>query len=266
MADKKIHWILVGIGVSLCAFAVWTIVLIAVASRRMAGYGITEDWGFVPTSTSNPSSDNESCFSGEHKQTLTVFLHLWINPCDDYLPESWYVIVLLFNAVFQSTLTMGLHCAELQVNLTRDEAIWRAMASAEGSIPNSVYNSVTQPLKSWESAGLLLSKALIHWLYGSALKVDSYEGLMMHVPQMLYLTIFWAVFLGFILLVSFRRPKGPLPATYGHLQTMADIVDEWSVKMYWGDKTEGETTPGQARHAGTSSGPLPDVDMNTLYE
>lgn len=46
---------------------------------------------------------------------------------------------------------------------------------------------------------------------------------------------------------------GPQPATRGHLETLADLVDDWGMgdqgKIFWGDKGEG--TVG-ARHAGTS--------------
>jgi hypothetical protein len=79
-----------------------------------------------------------------------------------------------------------------------------------------------------------------------------------------YLTVLWSLFIAFLMQVSYTRPKGYLPASYGHLQTMGDVVDEWSPKMYWGDK--GELLESQdVRHAGTRDLPLPRVNGDTLY-
>jgi hypothetical protein len=39
--------------------------------------------------------------------------------------------------------------------------------------------------------------------------------------------------------VALRRPRGPQPAAYGHLQTLANLVDEWSPVMWWGHKEDG---------------------------
>ena len=35
------------------------------------------------------------------------------------------------------------------------------------------------------------------------------------------------------------RPKGPQPAAYGHVQTLANLIDEWSPTMWWGHKDSG---------------------------
>lgn len=53
-----------------------------------------------------------------------------------------------------------------------------------------------------------------------------------------------------ITLIARYRPRGPQPATYGHIQTLADLVDEWSPTRYWGHKS-GD--PLEC-HAGTPSG------------
>ena len=39
--------------------------------------------------------------------------------------------------------------------------------------------------------------------------------------------------------VALYRPHGPQPAAYGHLQTLANLVDEWSPVMWWGHKEDG---------------------------
>lgn len=34
-----------------------------------------------------------------------------------------------------------------------------------------------------------------------------------------------------------RRPHGPQPAAYGHVQTLANLVDVWTPTMWWGHKS-----------------------------
>ncbi|KAG0698872.1 hypothetical protein DFH29DRAFT_1017075 [Suillus ampliporus] len=51
------------------------------------------------------------------------------------------------------------------------------------------------------------------------------------------------------------------PAAYGHLQTLANLVDEWSPVMWWGHKEDGVPYC----HAGTSDHSLPDVKMDCVY-
>ncbi|KAG2336670.1 hypothetical protein BDR05DRAFT_970906 [Suillus weaverae] len=39
-------------------------------------------------------------------------------------------------------------------------------------------------------------------------------------------------------LIALHRPHGSQPATYGHLQTLANLVGEWSPVMWWGHKVD----------------------------
>jgi hypothetical protein len=96
------------------------------------------------------------------------------------------------------------------------------------------------------------------------MQVDYASGIFMRVPHIPYLTILWAFLIGFAVLVGLHRPKGALPASYGHLRTVMDIVDEWSPKMYWGDKGGSGGEDG-VRHSGTRDNPLLDVDMSAFY-
>ena len=65
--------------------------------------------------------------------------------------------------------------------------------------------------------------------------------------------------------LCYKRPKGPQPATFGHVQTLVDLVDEWYLLMFWGDKglrEEGD----EIRHAGTANVALEPVLLDSLYE
>jgi hypothetical protein len=58
--------------------------------------------------------------------------------------------------------------------------------------------------------------------------------------QIIYLTIALFAFATVSTFVARRHPQGPQPAAYGHLQTLANLVDEWSPTMWWGLKADGK--------------------------
>jgi hypothetical protein len=67
-----------------------------------------------------------------------------------------------------------------------------------------------------------------------------------------------------------QRPNGPQPATWGHLQTLINLVDDWGTgaegSLWWGgDKRMNEDG---TRHAGTSAdlGTLEIIQMGAEYE
>jgi hypothetical protein len=69
-----------------------------------------------------------------------------------------------------------------------------------------------------------------------------------------------------VIVVALQRPKGSQPATYGHLQTLVDLVDDWHLLMFWGDKgLAGIPGASDTRHAGTSALPLGNVVSGTHY-
>jgi hypothetical protein len=59
------------------------------------------------------------------------------------------------------------------------------------------------------------------------------------VQQIWNLCIALFIFASFFTLIARFRPRGPQPAAYGHLQTLANLVDEWSPVMWWGHKEDG---------------------------
>src|SRR5882762_10312029 len=54
--------------------------------------------------------------------------------------------------------------------------------------------------------------------------------------QIFYLTIGLFIFAFVSTMVAIHHPRGPQPAAYGHLQTLTNLVDEWSPTMWWGHK------------------------------
>ena len=161
-------------------------------------------------------------------------------------------IIFLF-AVMQAPLTFGIHCAELLVNLSRDEVFWRKASTSKGCRLEE-YDSIKAAFTSWQSIGLFVFKGVLHWLFGLSIQVVENQ-LWMAPVHLIYLACLAALCALFITYISTRRPKGYQPAAYGHLQTLVDLIDEWCAIMYWGHKADYY----QVCHAGTAASPLPQV-------
>lgn len=188
---------------------------------------------------------------------------MWQQGKANRFAAAFYCLLLV--SIFQGILTLALHCIELLVNLSRDETTWRATSSKRGSAAN--YNSIVAACRSWETICLFLFKAAINWLNGLSLCLSQsgYRGsaqisVTLRPVQIFYLTLCTAILALLATFISFRRPQGPQPATYGHLQTLADLVDEWSPHMYWGHKAASDIC-----HAGTSVKPLQEIRMDQQY-
>lgn len=192
--------------------------------------------------------------------TVTI---MWQQGKANRFAAAFYCLLLV--SVFQGILTLALHCIELLVNLSRDEATWRATSSKRGAAAS--YNSIVAACRSWETICLFLFKAAINWLNGLSLSLwqsgwnyRAEISVILRPVQILYLTLCTAILALLATFICFRRPQGPQPATYGHLQTLADLVDEWSPHMYWGHKFASDIC-----HAGTSVKPLQGVRMDRQY-
>jgi len=160
---------------------------------------------------------------------------------------------------FQSMLTMGLHCAELLVTLSRDEDKWRETTSRKGYTDRNALLTVAM---SWKSVVLLALKPIVHWLFGLGMSFYVAWGIFMRPPQLLYLSFALIIVAGLGTHLCFARPKGPQPAAFGHVQTLINLIDDWNEHLYWGDKGQGIDG---IRHAGTANSELPPVIMTEEY-
>ncbi|KAK4898988.1 hypothetical protein LTR27_003720 [Elasticomyces elasticus] len=179
-----------------------------------------------------------------------------MNTGHDMGTMAWKIV--LFSAI-QGLITLALHCAELIVNTSRDEHLWRLASSTPRGCKIQGYNSIWYACTNWQTIVLFLFKPIAHWFFGLA--VSTNIGLQIYAEQTLYLSLVVALLAIFATAISLYRPRGPQPAAYGHLQTLSNLVDEWAGTLHWGHKTDGKVC-----HAGTSSSPLPPVNMNALYE
>ncbi|KAG8875651.1 hypothetical protein FRB97_004835 [Tulasnella sp. 331] len=184
---------------------------------------------------------------------------------DGGVPPGPLLLQSLLIGVLQSVVTIGVHCCELVTTLARDEGIWRKASSGKGAEPGG--NPLKVLFGGWQSMGLLVAKPLVHWIFGLAVSLEAGEGFKIAAQYMLVLGCCMIIVAIFITVIAIRRPSGPQPAAYGHIQTLADLVDEWSTKtMYWGHKGDLGEGPWPVCHAGTTGeGVLPPVKMEEVY-
>lgn len=107
---------------------------------------------------------------------------------------------------------------------------------------------------------------VVHWVFGLSIQLYGNYGLFIRPVQIFYLALLMALLATFVTYLSFKRPKGPQPATYGHFQTLMDLIDENvsnKDRMFWGHKYIDEDT--QAAHAGVSKVALDPIMFNRLY-
>ncbi|KAG1829181.1 hypothetical protein EV424DRAFT_465238 [Suillus variegatus] len=179
-----------------------------------------------------------------------------------------WILLFINIAVIQGPLTMVLHCSELIANVIRDESQWRCATKKKGLRPTM------NPLKSIFAYPICLIlfavKPFLHWMFGLSITVstDAIDGTLhgqLHVymfeAQIWNLCIALSIFACFFTLIALRRPRGPQPAAYGHLQTLANLIDSpLSHVMWWGHKADGPVC-----HAGTSDHELQEVKMDCDY-
>ncbi|KAJ9654524.1 hypothetical protein H2198_006467 [Neophaeococcomyces mojaviensis] len=158
-------------------------------------------------------------------------------------PQLTSFCAFLFVALILSFMTLTLHCAELLINVKRDELAWRAASSEEGAhISSPALKSATC---TWQWWFLFILKPLAHWLLGATgifISVGVGGDIMINFnPVPLFvLSGTTALLLAFATRLIWHRPSGPQPSAYGHLQTLIDLVDDWGVgaegRLWWGAK------------------------------
>jgi len=207
-------------------------------------------WSLLPIFTGSTDSD---CSTGQCTDGTSVLNVGWT--ASNGAAGTVGAVFLIMG--LQSVVTLSLHCAELIVNLSRDEKVYRTLIGPRGT--NGHYNSVMAAFTSWQTLFLFALKAGVHWMFGLAINLQFQLGVNMHPPQIFYFGAFTLAAAIFGLILSVWRPKGYLPASWGHIQTIADVVDEWADSgcMFWGEKYPGYT--------GTSTHRLKQPDERMLY-
>lgn len=268
----KVMWVTVVLALVWCGFMYYA------TTDSAQEFPPGRNWSFFPNIGASDLDDQ------------TRYLATNWNP-GNYFNLDGFCLAFTVIGIIQAVMTLSLHCAELLVNRIRDERSWRE-ASKEG---HRSLNALRSMLSSSPALVLFIFKSVIHWLYSLAISVDFFQGLNMRIPQIFYLAV-GAIFLAvFVTTCASWKLKGPQPAAFGHLQTLADLVDVWpnvGESMFWGQKNppwlptgsqinvwQGELDPleslsgedallrdnGHISHAGTSAERLEPVDFSRKY-
>lgn len=79
-------------------------------------------------------------------------------------------------------------------------------------------------------------KPFLHWMLGLSFTIfltgNLWLEVYMFVAQIWKLVIALFIFAFFFTFVALRRPRGSQPAAYCQVQTLANLVDEWSPVMW----------------------------------
>ncbi|KAF6220417.1 hypothetical protein HO133_002849 [Letharia lupina] len=180
---------------------------------------------------------------------------------------------LLITTSLQIFLTLSLHLTELLVNLSRDEHIWRLATSKTGTQRSfGPVGSLKTAISSWQTVLLFTLKSLAYWLFGLAVNSDG-QSVYMNWVGILLLLAGVGVVAAFGSFLAWSQRSGSQPATFGHLQTLVNLMDDWfeeGENVWWGDKGVAKNTTvgghGMVRHAGTSNVCLQGVKMDALYQ
>ncbi|KAJ7025424.1 hypothetical protein C8F04DRAFT_135765 [Mycena alexandri] len=188
-------------------------------------------------------------------------------------------LALALLAAFQAPLTILFHALDVAEGVIEDEQVWRRAAMLKGYHPKAglaglrpsgrvvlvfgskvgtqwLYsNGITFVVGAFPVRGPLSGSDGIHtvWRIGQAVTFVSFylyaAGGYLTVMSMIYRTM-----------GHLGRSRTFQPATFGHIQTLVNAIDDWSEVMYWGHKVGGDVC-----HAGTSPHPLRPLQPKSVY-
>jgi len=152
----------------------------------------------------------------------------------------------------------GLHIVELLGQLQRDESIWRRASTVGAKIDSS---TILEGARNWPTLVIFATKAVVPWVFSFAISCNRIIYFVT-LPTLTLAVIFLILGLFSEYLIRIR-PKGSQPATYGDIQALLALVDDWDhTRIFWGDK--GKYSRG-VRLAGTAGRRLADVRADVVY-
>jgi hypothetical protein len=146
----------------------------------------------------------------------------------------------------QGLQTLGLHCSELLVNISRDENAWRKtnMVNYKPKAGSSLESSgFLSALCRWEYLVLIVMKSALHWMLGQSLVLsfldDSFGfsySFDMNSSRLIIYTLFALVFAVFNKFLALRRPKDSQPAAWVIFKHSLILLmtDTWTIRIGFG--------------------------------
>jgi len=170
---------------------------------------------------------------------------------------------LLIQCAAVTILLFGLHLADVLAGLARDEAIWRRATKAGASTDSNVF---LDGVRSWPTCLVFVYKAIVPWIFSYGFACNT-RVFMATFPLLTVAILFLILGLCSEYLIRVQ-PKGPQPSTFGDVQALVALVDDWGPgqgsTIFWGDKGEYEEVEG-TRVAGTAGSRLADLQPGVRY-
>lgn len=159
-----------------------------------------------------------------------------------WLRVSTVAVNFLFVAALQLLYTIALHVVEQFVNLHRDEWAWRHASTLNPTTGGALIgrNATKAALTAWPTVFLFAMKPLCHWIFGLSFAIG-YNQMILYHPLPLF-ALAAAIFLlaSFATYLALKQPVGPQPSTYGNLEQLVGMIDDWGKgagsRIYWGEK------------------------------
>ncbi|KAL4075680.1 hypothetical protein V8B97DRAFT_2032240 [Scleroderma yunnanense] len=231
-AHSSVRKVVITLWTLVIACLLWGLIvaLVSAGSIRDA----LNSWSFLP----NPQS----------------YVKAYTIPLPGRVAWFYWVVYYLNMGVIQGPMTLALHCTELVANVIRDEKAWRCATTRKGA--KVAMHPLAPVFGSWLNVVLLCAKPVFHWMLGLAISLEGTASsgfltaisVSMFPVQILNLAAVLFIFSLTFTFVAYHWPEGAQPAAYGHIQTLANLIDEWSPVMWWGDKPASNWS--HFRHAG----------------
>lgn len=146
-AHPSVNKILIVIWSTVLVCTIWGGVTIAISTKRDSNLPMEIHliWTFLPN------------------YDLRTSTYLVINGIADVNRVVNWFLRFIIMVVIQGSLTMGLHCSELIVDIIRDEMAWRRATEKTGAMLSN--NPLSAVCKSWPNLGLLVAKPVLRKFY-----------------------------------------------------------------------------------------------------
>ena len=233
----------------------WVITVLAIAWTITIGV-ISSRTG---TATNQYVQDQAAPSNADSFMYWQLFGQVTIRYAYDMFSKRTEWVGLIVQTCVLAPPLLGMHYAEVIVQLIRDESIWRRATTPSGVSPDSII--LLENARCWPCWVLFILKCAVPWTYSFA--ITSFTRVFMAIIPLSVFTFLFLVLTLFAEYTIRHEPRGPQPATYGNIGIICTLVEDWAQKkIFWGDK--GEYAKG-IRLAGTAGEPLPPLDKEAFY-
>lgn len=206
----------------------------------------------VATFAARRSSNSNQFVHNQQQDTDAASYWQWYGYLFFPYVANYYTIVddqrvwlgILLQSIFQAPITLALHCTSIIIGMNMDELSWRQVTSETGARING--DPIFDALRNWPAWIFFVFKAVLQWILGYAIYSSQLLVSVSLIPLVTLLALLFMLGIFCEFLTSWS-PKGTLPATWGNIDLLAELIGKAKGEgeyMYWNeDKQELEAGP-----------------------